>query len=134
MKRVTGIGGVFFKSQDKEAMTQWYRDRLGLDADEYGCMFQWRDVEKPESKGYTVWSPFKADSRYFDPSTKPFMVNFRVDDLEALLTTLRQEGVQVVGDIQDEENGRFGWILDPEGNKIELWEPVDSDKDPYLPK
>ena len=132
MKRVTGLGGVFFKSQNKDTLTQWYRERLGIEADEYGFMFQWREAEKPENKGYTVWSPFKDDTKYFEPSTKPYMLNFRVDDLEGLLCALREEGVQVVGDIQDEENGRFGWILDPEGNKIELWEPVDGDKDPYL--
>jgi predicted enzyme related to lactoylglutathione lyase len=134
MKRVTGLGGVFFKSQDKTALTKWYSDRLGLDADEYGKMFQWRDDENPESRGYTVWSPFKEDTKYFEPSSKPFMINFRVDDLAGLLAALRQEGVQVVGEIQDEENGRFGWIMDPEGNKIELWEPVDCEKDPYLPE
>jgi predicted enzyme related to lactoylglutathione lyase len=134
MKRVTGLGGVFFKAQDKAALTKWYCDRLGLGAEEYGKMFQWRDVEKPENRGYTVWAPFKDDTKYFEPSTKPFMINFRVDDLEGLLAALRQEGVQVVGEIQDEENGRFGWILDPEGNKIELWEPVDGDTDPYLPQ
>ena len=134
MKRVTGLGGVFFKSRDKAALTKWYNDRLGLDAAEYGKMFQWREDEKPENRGYTVWSPFKEDAKYFEPSSKPFMINFRVEDLAGLLAALRQEGVQVVGEIQDEENGRFGWIMDPEGNKIELWEPVDCEKDPYLPK
>ena len=134
MKKVTGLGGVFFKTRDKNAMTQWYREHLGIEADEYGFAFVWRDLDNPQARGYTQWSPFKDDTEYFAPSEKPFMVNFRVDDLEALLTELRAQGVPVVGDIQDEENGRFGWILDPEGNKIELWQPVDSDKDPYLPQ
>jgi len=134
MKKVTGLGGVFFKTQDKKATMQWYREHLGIESDQYGFSFLWRELQKPEARGYTVWSPFEDSSRYFEPSTKPFMINFRVHDLEALLTELRAQGVTVVGDIQDEENGRFGWILDPEGNKIELWQPVDSDQDPYLPQ
>jgi predicted enzyme related to lactoylglutathione lyase len=134
MKKVTGLGGVFFKTQDRKAMIAWYREHLGIDSDEYGFAFQWRELAQPEARGYTVWSPFKDDTAYFAPSTKPFMVNFRVHDLEALLTELRAQGVQVVGEIQDEANGRFAWILDPEGNKVELWQPVESDKDPYLPQ
>ena len=134
MKKVTGLGGVFFKTQDKAATAQWYREHLGIAGDDYGFAFLWRELEKPDARGYTVWSPFAQDSKYFAPSEKQFMINFRVHDLAALLKELRAAGVTVVGDIQDEENGRFGWILDPEGNKIELWQPVDSDKDPYLPQ
>jgi predicted enzyme related to lactoylglutathione lyase len=133
MKRVTGIGGVFFKTRDREKQLEWYRTHLGIESDGYGFMFAWRDREDPESIGYTVWSPFKDDTDYFDPSTQPFMVNYRVDDLDALVAALKEEGVEVVGEIQQEENGKFAWILDPEGNKIELWEPVPSAEDPYLP-
>jgi len=133
MKRVTGIGGVFFKARDREGQLEWYRTHLGIESDAYGFAFQWRDREDSESIGYTVWSPFKGDTDYFDPSTQPFMVNYRVADLEALVAALKEEGVEVVGGIQQEENGKFAWILDPEGNKIELWEPVPSAEDPYLP-
>jgi predicted enzyme related to lactoylglutathione lyase len=132
MKRVTGLGGVFFKAQDRAGMMEWYRDRLGIDGDPYGHMFRWRDHGEPEEVGYTVWSPFAADTKYFSPSDQPFMVNFRVENLTELVPTLVQEGVQVVGEIEQHENGKFAWILDPEGRKIELWEPVPSREDPYL--
>jgi predicted enzyme related to lactoylglutathione lyase len=134
MKKVTGLGGVFFKVEDREAMLRWYRDHLGIDSENWGFSFLWRELEAPEKRGYTVWGPFEAGTTYFQPSSKPFMLNFRVRDLEGLLQQLSESGVTVVGDIVTEENGRFGWILDPEGNKIELWEPVDPDKDPYLPQ
>ncbi len=133
MKRVTGLGGVFFKAQDRDRVMDWYRDHLGIESDEYGFMFQWREADAPERQGYTVWGPFAEDTGYFDPSTKPYMVNFRVADLTALIEALKDEGVQVVGTIEEHENGKFAWILDPEGNKIELWEPIDCAVDPYLP-
>ena len=124
MKRVTGIGGVFFKARDREKQMEWYRTHLGIESDSWGHVFEWRDRDDPQSIGYTVWCPFKDDTDYFDPSTQPFMVNYRVVDLDSLVAALKQEGVEVVGEIEQEENGKFAWILDPEGNKIELWEPV----------
>ncbi len=123
-KRVTGLGGFFFKANDPEQIRAWYRDHLGIPTDEYGWTFWWRDDQgNPRS---TQWSPFKAETSYFDPSQKPFMMNFRVENLEELLEQLRAEGVQVVGEVESHPYGKFGWILDPEGNKIELWEPEDS--------
>ena len=115
-------------------MLAWYRDHLGLPTQPWGAPFLWQESEAPDKTGYTVWSPFDADSTYFAPSKQSFMINYRVDDLEALLADLKAKGVTVVGEMQTEPNGKFGWILDPEGNKIELWEPVDPDTDPYLPK
>jgi predicted enzyme related to lactoylglutathione lyase len=125
MKRVTGIGGIFFKCDDPDRITEWYKKHLGIAADEHGATFEWRDSATPDKKCYTAWSPFPKDSGYFTPSEKPFMFNYMVENLEALLKTLREEGVQVVGNIEDYDYGKFGWIMDPEGNKIELWEPVD---------
>lgn len=125
MKRVTGIGGIFFKSQDPSNLRQWYQEHLGIDITEWGgAIFNWRDAENSEQKGLTVWSIFPATTDYFDPSDKPFMINYRVDNLDELLAQLRQEGVQVEDKIVEEENGRFSWILDPEGNRLELWQPA----------
>lgn len=122
MKRVTGIGGIFFKSADPQALSAWYRDHLGLDtADWGGALFPWGGEGSPP--GMTIWSPFEQDTSYMAPSTASFMVNFRVADLDALLAALREEGCNVVGDPQVSEQGKFGWVLDPEGNKVELWEP-----------
>ena len=123
MKRVTAIGGIFFKSKDPKAQREWYASHLGVPASEYGAMFEWRNVDKPEEKGFTLWNPFKNDTKYFEPSQKEFMINFRVDNLEALMEELKKEGVQIVGEMQVDEYGKFAHILDPEGNKIELWEP-----------
>jgi predicted enzyme related to lactoylglutathione lyase len=125
MKRVTGLGGVFFKCKDPEAMKPWYREHLGIDSDRYGGMFRWRDSQKPDKECVTAWGPFSATTKYFEPSTKDWMFNYRVENLEALLDALRKEGVTVVGNVETYEYGKFGWILDPEGNKIELWEPID---------
>ncbi|MEE8524601.1 MAG: VOC family protein [Thermoanaerobaculia bacterium] len=132
MKRVTGLGGVFFKTPDPDKLKDWYRKHLGIESDPWGFSFLWRELEDPDQKGYTVWSPFPDSTEYFDPGEQPYMINYRVDDLEALLPVLEAEGVQVVGGPDQEENGKFAWIVDPEGRKIELWEPVDSNKDPYL--
>ncbi|MCA9754143.1 MAG: VOC family protein [Gemmatimonadetes bacterium] len=132
MKRVTGIGGVFFKSRDREKSLAWYREHLGVPAESWGAMLRWREDEAPERVGYTVWSPFAEDSKYFAPSEQPFMINFRVHDLETLLAQLAEEGVTIVGEMAREENGKFAWILDPDGTKIELWEPVEPGSDPYL--
>lgn len=125
MKRVTGIGGIFFKAHDQKKMSEWYEQHLGLKPDPggEGVALSWRDVDNPERIGMTVWSIFKGDTRYFDPSQAPFMINYRVDDLDALLETLRAEGVQIDPKREDHQYGRFAWIMDPEGNRIELWEP-----------
>ncbi|MCG2430007.1 VOC family protein [Aequorivita xiaoshiensis] len=121
--RVTGIGGVFFKSKDPDKTKEWYKNHLGLNTDNYGCTFWWKDEKG--NKCSTQWSPFKADTEYFSPSEKDFMFNYRVENLEELLKVLKAEGVTIVGEMQEFEYGKFGWILDPEGNKIEHWEPVD---------
>ena len=123
MKRVTGIGGIFFKSKDPDSLKRWYGEHLGIPADEHGYTFQWREESDREQVGFTVWSPFPHDTQYFNPSTAPFMINYRVDDLDGLLAALREEGVAVEDPIQEYEYGRFAWINDPEGNRIELWEP-----------
>lgn len=123
--RVTGLGGLFFKSNDPEALKRWYRDRLGIEFDRHGSVFVWKDVEAPHEEHITVWGPFTRDTTYFVPSTREFMINYRVDDLEGILEQLRKEGVTVVGAVEEYEYGKFGWILDPDGTKIELWEPVD---------
>ncbi len=130
MKRVTGIGGVFFKVRDKAALSEWYKRHLGIPMESWGAMFAW-GTGSEEPAGYTVLGTFPSDSDYFAPSDKPFMINFRVDDLEALLKALAEEGVEIVKPMETAENGKFGWILDPEGTKIELWEPVPIDQDPY---
>jgi len=123
-KRVTGLGGFFFKTKDPNKIKDWYNTHLGLNTDDYGCTFWWKDENG--NKCSTQWSPFKEDTKYFEPSKKEFMMNFRVDDLEGLLKTLKEEGVNIVGEIEKYDYGKFGWIIDPEGNKIELWEPVDT--------
>ena len=122
-QRVTGIGGLFFKTKDPKACKEWYRKHLGLNTDDYGCTFWWKDAKGKDCT--TQWSPFKEDTDYFHPSSKDFMFNYRVEDLEGLLVELRQEGVTIVGDMETYEYGKFAWILDNEQNKIELWEPVD---------
>ena len=122
MKRVTGIGGLFFKSSDPKALVGWYREHLGLDVTEWGgVVFQWGGADSPP--GMTLWSPFAQDTTYMAPSTSSFMVNFRVDDLDALLAALRHEGCNVVDKMETSEQGKFGWVIDPEGNKVELWQP-----------
>lgn len=122
--RVTGIGGFFFKSINPKELVAWYGKHLGLKTDDYGCTFWWKD--KNGNNCSTQWSPFKEDTTYFQPSEKQFMQNFRVDHLEVLLKRLAAEGVTIVGEIESYDYGKFGWILDLEGNKIELWEPIDS--------
>lgn len=124
-KRVTGIGGVFFKSRDPEALRGWYQKHLHIESGEYGALFKWRQHDQPEKEGATAWNPFPEDTSYYQPSKKDFMFNYRVEDLEALLALLKDEGVEIVGEIEEYPYGKFGWIMDPEGNKIELWEPPD---------
>lgn len=126
-KRVTGIGGFFFKTENPDAIKQWYKQHLGIPTDKYGWSFTWRKDDAPEERALTQWSPFKNDTEYFKPSEKPFMFNFRVENLEQLLVALKDEGITVVGEMETYNYGKFGWILDPEGNKIELWEPIDSE-------
>ncbi|MGH9502477.1 MAG: VOC family protein [Terriglobales bacterium] len=125
MKRVTGIGGIFFKAADPEALYRWYEKHLGvpLAPDGSGAVFEWRDNHEPEQEGMTVWSIFPRDTKYFEPSSSPFMINYRVDDLDGLLQALSQEGVKIDSRREDHDYGRFAWIMDPDGNRIELWEP-----------
>ena len=132
MNRVTGVGGIFFKCQDPDLIKQWYARHLGFQTDQYGTNFEWRQADQPDRKGFTQWSPFNADTTYFEPSPKPFMINFRVENLEALVPLLKAEGVTVLDDIESFDYGKFVHILDPEGNKIELWEPVDTVYDGYV--
>ena len=122
-KRVTGIGGIFFKAKDPKASKDWYKKHLGFDTDDYGSTFKWQDKDGNDCT--TQWSPFPEDTTYYEPSKKDFMFNYRVENLVELLKTLKEEGVTIVGDMEEYEYGKFGWILDPENNKIELWEPVD---------
>ncbi len=124
MKRVTGIGGIFFKARDPESLRDWYRKHLSLDIQDWGgTTFQWHEPEKPEVNGVTVWTIFPSSTDYFEPSAAPFMVNYRVSDLTALLDVLRAEGCSVDDRTEASEFGKFGWVMDPEGNRIELWEP-----------
>lgn len=122
-ERVTGIGGLFFKSKDPKASKDWYKKHLGFNTDDYGCTFWWKNKDGDDCS--TQWSPFKSDTEYFNPSQTAFMFNYRVADLENLLKVLKEEGVTIVGDMETYSYGKFAWILDNEGQKIELWEPVD---------
>ncbi len=123
MKRVVGIGGVFIKSKDPEALKAWYRTHLGMDIQEWGGMaFQWSTPERPNPNGATVWSVFEDSSPYFSPSKAQFMVNYRVEDLHAVLGVLREEGCEVDSKTEESEFGKFGWVMDPDGNRVELWE------------
>lgn len=122
MKRVTGIGGIFFKSEDPKTLHQWYHTHLGIEAGPYGASFEWRDAENGQD-GLTQWSAFDRNTAYFEPSGKDFMINYRVEDLEALVEALKNEGVTIVDAIATYDYGKFVHILDPEGNKVQLWEP-----------
>jgi predicted enzyme related to lactoylglutathione lyase len=124
MNRVTGIGGIFIKASDPDALRAWYQKHLGLDVQDWGGVaFQWHTPERPNPNGSTVWSVMPSTSDYFAPSQAPFMVNYRVDDLHALLSLLRAEGCDVEDKVEESEFGKFGWVMDPEGNRVELWEP-----------
>ena len=123
MGRVTGIGGVFLKAADPEKLRAWYATHLGLSLEAWGgVVFQWKDGESPDG-GRTIFSFFPSNTTYFEPSKAPYMINFRVDDLESLCATLARDGIAVDPKRQVDENGKFAWLQDPEGNRIELWEP-----------
>ncbi len=125
MARVTGIGGVFFKStNDNKALAAWYQKHLGLPLEEFGgAILKWPD-DKAEDQGLTVWHVAESESQWFSPSTSNFMINYRVDDLDGMISQLQKAGIEVVGGPESHENGRFAWIMDLDGNKVELWEPM----------
>jgi predicted enzyme related to lactoylglutathione lyase len=125
--RVTGIGGIFFKCKDPKKMREWYNTNLGLNTNAYGAVFEWRQGADTTKKGFTQWSPFSEKTKYFDPSTKDFMINYRVENLEALIDQLKKSGVIITDTIESVEYGKFVHIMDIEGNKIELWEPNDKE-------
>lgn len=125
MSKVTGIGGIFFKSIDPESLKLWYQKNLGLDTDAYGTNFQWFHGDDPTKMGFTQWSPFNEKTNYFEPSQKQFMINYRVTNIEQLVLELKDNGVQILDEIETYDYGKFVHILDLEGNKIELWEPND---------
>jgi catechol 2,3-dioxygenase-like lactoylglutathione lyase family enzyme len=129
MTRVTGIGGIFFKSPDPQALAAWYREHLGFEVKEWGgAQFMWgTQRERTAPAGYTVWCPFADDTRYLEPSELPYMLNLRVADLDALLAALRAEGVEVLDRRESTENGEFGYALDPDGRLLELWQPAPDD-------
>ena len=120
---VTGLGGIFFTSDDPEKLKDWYGKHLGLLCDSHGHLFSWRYADDPDRTGHTQFSVFKSGDEYLKPSQRDFMINFRVDDLEAMIRHLKDEGMDVVGEIEQYPYGKFGWVMDPDGNKIELWEP-----------
>ena len=124
-KKVTGIGGIFFKCKDPKKIREWYATNLGLNTNTYGAVFEWRQGADTTKKGFSQWSPFNEKTKYFEPSTKDFMINYRVEHLETLLEELRKNGVLITDSIQTVEYGKFVHIMDIEGNKIELWEPND---------
>ncbi|CAM4093858.1 lactoylglutathione lyase [Pedobacter westerhofensis] len=124
MKKVTGIGGVFFKCEDPQKMNEWYSKHLGIPAGQYGATFEWRQDENPAQTGSTSWSTFPQDTKYFNPSTKPFMINYRVENLVSLVAELKKDNITIVDEIAEFDYGKFIHILDPEGNIIELWEPA----------
>lgn len=125
-KKVTGIGGVFFKCQNTEKMKQWFNENLGLVTNEYGAMFEFKLIDNPKEIGYLQWSPFTETTTYFQPSEKEFMINYRVDNLESLMNELKENNVTILDSIETYDYGKFLHIIDPENNKIELWEPVDN--------
>lgn len=124
-KKVTGIGGIFFKSKDPDKLKEWYSQNLGLSTDKYGSSFKWREGADPAKYGVTQWSTFSDSTKYFEPSTKDFMINYRVKDLDSLLKDLKKAGVTICDSLETYDYGKFVHILDIEGNKIELWEPKD---------
>lgn len=124
--KVTGIGGIFFRTKNPQEIKSWYGENLGLAISEYGSSFEFRNANRPDEINYLQWSPFDENTDYFDPSVKEFMINYRVQNIEGLVQKLRKNGVTVVDSIEEYSYGKFVHILDPEGNKIELWEPIDN--------
>ena len=127
MKKVTGIGGIFFKCKDPQKVKEWYRIHLGLNTDQYGANFEWREGADPTKYGFTQWSPFSDSTKYFEPSARDFMINYRVKNLVQLVEELKKGGVTIIDEIESYDYGKFIHILDIEGNKIELWEPNDDE-------
>jgi predicted enzyme related to lactoylglutathione lyase len=125
IRKVTGIGGIFFKCKDPNKMREWYKNHLGLNTNKYGTVFEWRQGTDTSKKGFTQWSPFPETTKYFAPSTRDFMINYRVENLEALVDQLKKDSVTVADKIETVEYGKFVHIIDLEGNKVELWEPND---------
>lgn len=125
--RATGIGGIFFKCKDPKKVREWYQANLGLNTNQYGAVFEWYQGADSTKKGFSQWSPFKETTKYFEPSDKDYMINYRVVNMEALINDLKRNGVTVVDTIQTVEYGKFVHILDIEGNKLELWEPNDAE-------
>ena len=124
MKRVTGIGGIFFKTKDPAAMRSWYQKHLGIDVQDWGgAAFRWADADGNPTAGTTIWNVSDGSGNYFGPSTSSFMINYRVEDLHALILALRMEGCNLLDKTEESEYRKFGWVIDPEGNKVELWEP-----------
>lgn len=128
-KRVTGIGGIFFKVEDPTKTKKWYQEHLGLNTDQYGATFEWKSATNPEEKGFTQWSPMDSKTEYFKPSEKDFMINYRVENLVELVEILKSKGVQILDEIVSYSYWKFVHILDPDGHSIELWEPIDSEYD-----
>jgi len=124
--KVTGIGGIFFRSKNPAGTKEWYSKNLGLAVNDYGSTFEFRNVNRPEEINYLQWSPFEEGTDYFNPSEKEFMINYRVQNIEGLIKKLKENGVTIVDEIEEFDYGKFVHIMDPEGNKIELWEPADS--------
>jgi predicted enzyme related to lactoylglutathione lyase len=126
MKRVIGIGGVFFKARDPEALRAWYQKHLGIDSEAWGAVFKWNspEIQASQKDFCTAWNPFPETTKYYAPSEKPFMINYVVQNLTELVAVLQAEGIPLIGEMQEEEFGKFAWIMDPEGNKLELWEPA----------
>lgn len=123
--KVTGIGGIFFRSNNPKAINEWYHENLGLATNEYGASFEFRNANRPDEINYLQWSTFDQNTEYFNPSEKQFMINYRVQNIEELVVNLKQNGVTIVDEIEEFEYGKFVHIMDPEGNKIELWEPIE---------
>lgn len=124
--KVTGIGGIFFLTDNPESIKEWYGQNLGLEIDDYGSVFEFRNANIPDEINYLRWSPMNSESSYFQPSEKEFMINYRVQNIESLVNNLKQNGVTIINEITTYPYGKFAHIMDPDGNKIELWEPVDS--------
>lgn len=126
-KKATGIGGIFFKCKDPKKLREWYSTHLGLNTNQYGCVFEWYQGADSTQKGFTQWSPFKETTKYFEPSTKEFMINYRVQNMDALLAQLKAANITILDTVQAVEYGKFVHLLDLEGNKVELWEPNDKE-------